>query len=339
MTTILPPMLRAVLLLLVLTTAAGAEDKPLPVSLNSPDCVRAPEARGEQPEDEELGVGRNGEHCAYPVRMMAYHRVVNDHLGGPPILVSYDPETGSGRVFDPVLEGKEHTFDAIAPVRGLPALKDRETGSVWSALTGKALSGRLTGRRLALIPSFIVTWGRWKSLHPDSWVLAEDSKLSPHYTARATAAVCPLPPSAAALPRKRDRRLKPDALVVGISEGGIQTAYPLTDREGRYPEQSQVVEITHRGSERLVIFSDPAARAAPVYRPAAKQQRLTFALRGEAGAPQWVDRQTGSLWNLAGVCVEGPLKGEALAPANSVRARWYAWSAAYPKTALVRPRS
>src|SRR5437667_306337 len=70
-------------------------------SLNSPKCVRVPEARGERPADEELGVGRNGEYCAYPLRMMAYHRVVNDHLGGPPILVSFDPDTGAGRVFDP----------------------------------------------------------------------------------------------------------------------------------------------------------------------------------------------------------------------------------------------
>ncbi len=334
----LPWMLQSTVLLLVMITAAGAEDKPGSVSLNSPDCVRVPEARGEQPADEELGVGRNGDYCAYPVRMMAYHRVVNDHLGGPPILVSYDPETGAGRVFDPVLEGKEYTFDATAPVRGLPVLKDRETGSEWSILTGEAMSGPLAGKRLAPIAAFMVTWGRWKSLHADSWVLAEDPKLSPHYTTRATAAVCPLPPSAAALPRKLDRRLKPEALVVGIIEGGQQTAYPLTDNKGRYPAASRAVEVA--GLDwRLVLFSDPAARAAAVYRPEAKQQHLTFAPQANAGTPQWTDRQTGSTWNLAGVCVAGPLKGEVLAPANFVRVRWYAWFAAYPKTALVRPRS
>jgi uncharacterized protein DUF3179 len=339
MKSLLPLIVRAPVSLLVLAAAVGAHGQPASVSLNSPNCVRAPEARGEQPDDEELGVGRGGEYCAYPVRMMAYHRVVNDHLGGPPILVSYDPETGAGRVFDPVLAGKEYTFDAAPPERGLPALKDRETGSVWSALTGEALSGPLAGKRLAPIPSFILTWGRWKSLHPDSWVLAEDPKLSPHYTTRATAAVCPLPPSAAGLPRKPDPRLKPEALVVGISSGSRQTAYPLTNREGRYPAQPQAVEVTRLGDEPLVLFSDPAARAAVVYRPEAKRQRLTFTPRNSAGAPQWIDRQTGSTWNLAGICVEGPLKGEALAPADFVRVRWYAWSATYPKTGTLRPRS
>jgi hypothetical protein len=319
-------------------TPARAQDTSSSVSLNSPNCVKAPEARGEQPEDEELGVGRKGEYCAYPVRMMAYHRVVNDHLGGPPILVSYDPDTGAGRVFDPILEGKEHTFDAAAPEHGLPVLHDRETGSTWSALTGEALSGPLTGKRLAPIPSFIVTWERWKSLHADSWVLAEDPKLSPHYITRAAPAVCPLPSSAAGLPHKASHKLKPDALVIGISEGARQTAYPLTDRAGRYPARPLALEVGGLGPS-LVLFSDPAAHAAAVYRPEAKQQRLTFAVREHSDAPQWRDRQTGSDWNLAGVCVAGPLKGEALAPADSVRVRWYAWSAMYPTTALVRARS
>ena len=327
------------LILLVAVAAAGASDHPPALSLNSPQCVRVPEARGEQPGDEELGVGRKGEYCAYPLRMMAYHRVVNDHLGGPPILVSYDPETGAGRVFDPVLEGKEYTFDVAAPQRGLPVLQDRETASMWSALTGEALSGPLAGKQLAPIPSLILTWGRWKSLHADSWVLAEDTKLSPHYVARVTAAVCPLPRSASDLPQKVDHRLKPDALVIGISAGGDQTAYPLTDRQGSYPAQPHAVEIALSGRQSLVILSDPEAHVAAVYRPEARQQHLTFAVQENAVPPRWRDRQTGSAWNLAGECVEGPFKGEALAPANSVRARWYAWSAAYPKTAIVRPRS
>src|SRR5713226_2327183 len=141
----LHPMLRAALSLLVVVAAAGAQDKPASVALNSPQCVRVPEARGEQPGDEELGVGRSGEYCAYPLGMMAYHRVVNDHPGGPPVLVSYDPVTGAGRVFDPVLDGKSYTFDAAPPEAGLPALRDRETRSLWSAITGEALSGPLMG--------------------------------------------------------------------------------------------------------------------------------------------------------------------------------------------------
>src|SRR5947208_1272360 len=154
----LPPTVRAAVARLIVVAAAGAEEKPASVSLNSPECVRAPEARGEQAGDEELGVGRGGEYCAYPLRMMAYHRVVNDHLGGPPIVVSYDPDSGAGRVFDPVLGGKPYTFDPAPPREGLPTLADRQTKSLWSAITGKALSGALAGKQLAVIPSLVITW-------------------------------------------------------------------------------------------------------------------------------------------------------------------------------------
>src|SRR3989442_15509376 len=85
------------------------DDKGL--SLNSPDCIKVPEARAELPTDEILGVGRNHEYCAYPLRMMAYHRIVNDHLGGPPILVAYDPDSAMGQVYDPVIDGKGLIFD------------------------------------------------------------------------------------------------------------------------------------------------------------------------------------------------------------------------------------
>ena len=132
-------------------------------ALNSPDCVKAPEARSERDDDEELGVGRNGEFCAYPVRMMAYHRVVNDHLGGPPIVVAYDPDSGVGQVFDPVVDGKERHFDAAGPRKGVPTIRDRETQSAWSLLTGEALEGPLAGRRLERIQSMIVTWKRWRA--------------------------------------------------------------------------------------------------------------------------------------------------------------------------------
>ncbi len=302
-------------LVAILEVVVGAQQNPAVVSLNSPKCVRVPEARGETAADEELGIGRSGEYCAYPLRMMAYHRIVNDHLGGPPILVSYDPDSGAGRVFDPVLDGQSYTFDAAPPQRGLPMLTDRETRSLWSALSGEALSGPLAGKRMTLIPSLILTWERWKELHPDSWVLAEDVRLSPHYTVRATPASCPIPAAVSHdLLRKSDSRLKADTLVLGLTAAGETAAFPLTDKQGRSLRQPQVIEQT-LGDQRLVTVS------------------------GDGGTPRWSDRQTGSLWTIEGQCVAGPLKGESLSPSEFVRVRWYAWSALHPRSGIFRSRS
>ena len=99
-------------------------------ALDSPDCIKVPEDKGSQEGEEALCVGRNGEFCAYPIRMMSYHRIVNDHLGGPPILVVYDKDSGSGHVWDPVIDGKNYTFEADGSRNGYPVVKDRETGSI-----------------------------------------------------------------------------------------------------------------------------------------------------------------------------------------------------------------
>ena len=331
---------RALLPLLVaLATplAVFAQQKAAPLSLNSPKCVRVPQARGEEAADEELGVGRKGEYCAYPLRMMAYHRIVNDHLGGPPILVSYDPDTGAGRVFDPVLDGKPYTFDAAASQGALPFLKDRETGSNWSALTGEALTGPLAGKRLARIPTLILTWGRWKALHPDSWVLAEDTVLSPHYAARTTAPSCPLPTSITRGDQPVDARVPGDTLMLGITAGKAAAALPLTDRRGRYPDAASVRE-ERLGKEKVVLFLDPAAHAAAAYTPAANGRALRFAAHPETQPPHWTDRETGSTWTVEGNCTSGSLKGTALSPVDAVRARWYAWSALHPRSVMLRNR-
>ena len=58
---------------------------PLP----SPRYARAAEAAWVKDRDLVLGVERNGEAVAYPVRQVAYHHVVMDEVGGVPIVATY----------------------------------------------------------------------------------------------------------------------------------------------------------------------------------------------------------------------------------------------------------
>jgi hypothetical protein len=51
--------------------------------------VRAPEAGFVKPDDLVLGVMVNGEAVAYPVNQLAYHHVINDEVGGVPIVATY----------------------------------------------------------------------------------------------------------------------------------------------------------------------------------------------------------------------------------------------------------
>jgi len=296
-------------------------------SLNSPDCIKVPEARAEMPGDEVLGVGRNGEYCAYPLRMMAFHRVVNDHLGGPPILVAYDPDAALGQVYDPVIEKKEFNFDSAGLKGGQPILKDRETGSIWSIATGEAIDGPLKGKIMARIPSMIITWKRFSELHPDAYVLKEDAKQSEHYVTRVTSATCPLPSSLKeSMPGRPDIRLPGDSLVFGLNLGTGPVAVPIA----RLERGKGIVMVNG-----AVILYDDKGRAGAAYSPVADGQPLTFRVSNLGGTREFLDSMTRSTWSVEGIAVAGPMKGKTLPSVPSCRARWFAWSAAFPKTSIV----
>ena len=57
--------------------------------LDDPSFLTAAEADYLGDEELVLGVEWAGEVRAYPVRMLRYHHVVNDTVGGEPLLVTY----------------------------------------------------------------------------------------------------------------------------------------------------------------------------------------------------------------------------------------------------------
>ena len=57
--------------------------------LNSPSYVKQSDAAFPDEADMVLAVENNGEAVAYPVRLMAYHHVVQDTVGGVPIVATY----------------------------------------------------------------------------------------------------------------------------------------------------------------------------------------------------------------------------------------------------------
>lgn len=120
-----------------------------------------------------VGVERNGAAAAYPIAILVWHELVNDELGGDPILVSYCPLCGTAMVFDRRIEGKSHRFG----VSGLlyqsdMLLYDHETESLWSQISSEAVTGKALGNRLSLLRSQMMSWGDWKKTHPETTVLS-----------------------------------------------------------------------------------------------------------------------------------------------------------------------
>ena len=98
-----------------------------------------------------LGLRLNGEARAYPFDEMGEQTVVNDHLGDVEVVVAFDRASQLAVPFARQLDEQVLTFELVQG--GFPfQLRDQETGSTWD-ITGRAIEGPLTGKRLTQVPA------------------------------------------------------------------------------------------------------------------------------------------------------------------------------------------
>ncbi|MBL0337485.1 MAG: DUF3179 domain-containing protein [Chitinophagaceae bacterium] len=121
-----------------------------------------------------IGVTVNGESKAYPIRFLGYHHFVQDVLGGKNIMVTYCTVCRTGRVFEPVVNGKNETFRLVGMDHFNAMLEDATTKSWWRQATGEAISGKLKGYQLTEVYSTQTSLGKWLQLNPASLVMQAD---------------------------------------------------------------------------------------------------------------------------------------------------------------------
>jgi hypothetical protein len=134
---------------------------------------------GETYQDERLprkqfvvGVELGGEAVAYPFSVLSFEPVVNDNVGGTPVLVVFGQDNVTTAVFSREVGDQTLTF-SLANAESL-SLTDAETGSTWRALTGEATDGPLAGQRLDQLKSTNSFWFGWKDFYPETRVYGVD---------------------------------------------------------------------------------------------------------------------------------------------------------------------
>ena len=145
--------------------AAGFSDADF-VQLLLPDDIApiydpqfVPAADAHLPDDEpddELVVGSsiNGDARAYPAGILYTREMVNDVVGGVPVLVTWCPRCYTALVHDRRVDGATAVFgNQGALYKGAMTWFDHETGSIWSQPLGKAVVGPRSGVSLNLMPS------------------------------------------------------------------------------------------------------------------------------------------------------------------------------------------
>ena len=129
-----------------------------------------------------VGIDLDGEARAYPVQFIGYHHQVTDTVGGRPVLVSFCTVCRTGRVFSPMVDGKQEAFRLVGMDHFNAMFEDKSTGSWWRQATGEAVAGPRKGLRLAEIPSRQTTLAEWLSLHPKTLIMQADPGLRDKYS-------------------------------------------------------------------------------------------------------------------------------------------------------------
>jgi hypothetical protein len=222
------------------------------------------EERGKMlvPDDRVIGIEISGDARAYPLRLMRWHEVVNDIVGGEPVAVTYSPLCDSVAVFSREVEGEVVELG----VSGLlynsnTLLYDRRSGPpatpLWAQLDGRPVAGPAPGSRpqLALRPTTVTTWASWRARHPATRVLAPLPEMKrlykrdPYHSYFGSDLLrFPVDP----LPLTEGLLLK-DRLVI-VTVGGEDAAFPLPALAAAAGTRSGSLEVTVQGLALRIQF-------------------------------------------------------------------------------------
>jgi hypothetical protein len=281
-----------------------------------------------------VGVARDGEARAYPLRLLNYHEIVNDTFDGP-LLVTYCPLCRSAVVAERRAGGDPTVFGVSGLLyRNALVMYDEATDSNWSQILAQAITGELTGERLELLPSTLATLGEWRASHPDTTVLRPPPESDTLGTGSGVRDYTTDPyPGYDESDRIGiggefdDDRLGPKAEVVGVAVEETARAYTTDAIETEGLIEDTVGELP-------IVVTSTADGTPIAWSRRIGDETLSLTIADErhlAGG--------GSRWRRdTGVAVDGPFEGERLAQANSVSALfWFAWLDFYPETELHAP--
>ena len=121
-----------------------------------------------------IGVTNNGEAKAYPIQFLGYHHQVQDTVGGKPVLITYCTVCRTGRVFEPMVNGKHERFRLVGMDHFNAMFEDATTKSWWRQVNGEAITGKLKGHQLPEVFSTQTSLSDWLQLYPNSLIMQAD---------------------------------------------------------------------------------------------------------------------------------------------------------------------
>ena len=294
-----------------------------------------------------MGVAINGDVRAYPHNIGWWHEIVNDTVGGQPIVVSLCPLTGTGQVFNGRgRDGSRITLGVSGLLfnNNLVMYDRRDEETLYPQMTYTGVSGPGQGQQLEMLPVVETTWGYWKALYPNTKVLSGQTELSvtggiyqryPYMTGtidyRLEHNIIDFPLSPELHLNPTAQRFQSKEMTFGVRFGDIAKAYPWSNLGDR-----AVINDTVAGNPIVVIWY-AEANLALAYSRTFDGKELTFDMV-ESKSPVYPfllkDREGGTTWNLKGEGIEGGYRGFRLIPVPGHNAFWFAWATFWQNTGI-----
>ena len=128
------------------------------------------------PQEPVISFELNGEARAYPLQILTWHEIVNDVVGGEPVIVTYCPLCNTAIAFKRTVDGQVRDFGVSGALRRNDLIMyDRQTETFWQQITGEAIVGAEAGAQLDFLTSQIVSWGDFRDSFPNGQVLNRDT--------------------------------------------------------------------------------------------------------------------------------------------------------------------
>ena len=294
------------------------------------DPVRIPAERAEYLDDDNVifGVALNDEAVAYPKRILGWHEMVKDTVGGESINGVYCTLCGSMIVYQTTVDDMHYELGTSGFLyRSNKLMYDHATKSLWSTLLGEPVVGPLVGRGIRLQPLHVVTttWGEWRRRHPNTFVLSLETGYPRDYREGAAYRDYFSSDKLIFSISLRDERLKNKDEVLAIRFLDFPDDQLAISAD--YLNENRVYQ-TQVGSIELVVLTDTSG-ANRVYETAGRQFT-------DWASEDSVNDDNGKIWRVTAAALLADDGTESLSRLAAHRAFWFGWYAAYPQTRLVK---
>ncbi|MHA2226822.1 MAG: DUF3179 domain-containing protein [Candidatus Hodarchaeales archaeon] len=291
-----------------------------------------------------LGVVVNREARAYPIDILNWHEIVNDNINSTPFSITYCPLTGSGILFmTSSIEGSTLGTSGNLYENNL-VYYDRMSDTSWSQMLGLAIKGQNIGKKIAFEPITETTWRAWKVLYPDTMVLSRDTGFTMSYQTDLFSKYREKETIWA--PTSYDSNLShfnqyfAKELTVVLSLRNETKIYPFTELS-----KWAVVNDWYKDSPITIFFDEKNSLSIPfnatISTETVKETRLVFKkIDGTEIDPvkslslSIFQDQTGTIWNMRGEAISGPLIGRKLQQLPAYNAYWFAAAVFFPNSQI-----